>query len=280
MLRSLQDLENYAIRATDGDIGHLRDIFFDDRAWVVRYLVVETGSWLASRKVLISPLSVGEPDWDERVLPVQITQEQVRNSPDIDTEKPVSRQYEMRYLGYYGYPYYWGGAGLWGMGAYPSLMMTGYGGRVEGPGSEPEPGLDHLREQAQRHRDDDPHLRSGKAVLSYRIHAKDGEIGHVQGVLVDERTWAIRYLVVNTSNWWLGHLVLIAPQWIESVSWIDATVTVQLTRKSVQEAPLYDSTAVLNRQEEERIFGHYRRPGYWSDEMLGEADKQSAIEID
>lgn len=279
MLRSLQDLENYTIRATDGEIGQVRDLFFDDHSWVVRYLVVETGSWLSSRKVLISPLAIGKPDWNQRLLPVSITKEQVRNSPDIDTEKPVSRQHEMRYLGYYGYPYYWGGSGLWGMGAYPSLMLTGYGGRSSTPsGLEPEPGVANARQEAARHLDEDPHLRSAKAVMHYHIHAKDGDIGHVQGVLVDEQTWAIRYLVVNTSNWWLGHLVLIAPQWIEKVSWIDATVSVDLTRKSVQEAPLYDSAATLNRQEEERMYGHYKRPGYWSRETPSDADKHAAIQ--
>ena len=105
----------------------MKDFYFDDLAWVVRYLVVETGSWLSSRKVLISPIAIGHPDWAERVLPVSITKEQVKNSPDIDTDKPVSRQHEMQYLGYYGYPSYWGGAGLWGSGAYPGAMLTGVG---------------------------------------------------------------------------------------------------------------------------------------------------------
>jgi sporulation protein YlmC with PRC-barrel domain len=127
MLRSVQELEGYAVQATDGTIGHVKDFYVDDKTWVVRYLVVETGSWLSSRKVLISPISIGHPDWTERILPVSITKEQVKNSPDIDTDKPVSRQHEMQYLGYYGYPYYWGGAGLWGGGAYPGVMLTGVG---------------------------------------------------------------------------------------------------------------------------------------------------------
>jgi hypothetical protein len=119
MLRSMKDLENYAIRATDGIIGHVKDFYFDDGTWVVRYLVVETGSWLSSRKVLISPMAIGHPEWTGRVLPVSITKEQVKNSPDIDTDRPVSRQHERQYLEYYGYPFYWGGAGLWGAGVYP-----------------------------------------------------------------------------------------------------------------------------------------------------------------
>jgi hypothetical protein len=281
MLRSLQDLESCAIHASDGDIGRVKDFFFDDRAWVIRYLVIETGSWLSSRKVLISPMAIRDADWDGGRLSVSVTKEQVRNSPDVDTEQPVSRQHEMRYLGYYGYPYYWGGSGLWGTGLFPSMMMTGIGGPTTmDQDAALESRRNQLRREATQHQDDDPHLRSAKAVMDYHIHAKDGEIGHVQGILLDERTWAVRYLVVNTRNWWMGHQVLVAPQWIESVSYIDATVAVNLTRKSVQEAPLFDSTATLNREQEQQIYGHYGRTGYWTNEMLSEPDKHSAIDID
>ena len=134
MLRNVKDLEGCAIRATDGTIGHVTDLYFDDLTWAVRYLVVETGHWLASRKVLISPIAVGQPDWESRVLPVSITRSQVQLSPDIDTDKPVSRQHEMLYLGYYGYPYYWAGDGLWGQGSYPGVMMLGLGGVAIGCG--------------------------------------------------------------------------------------------------------------------------------------------------
>ena len=113
MLRTMKDFEDYAIHATDGVIGHVKDFYFDDEAWVILYFVVETGGWLSSRKVLISPIAISHPDWTDKVLPVSITKEQVKNSPDIDTDKPVSRQHEMRYLGYYDYSYYWGGVGLW-----------------------------------------------------------------------------------------------------------------------------------------------------------------------
>ena len=240
MLRSMNDLEGYAIRATDGTIGHVKDFYFDDQAWVIRYLVVDTGTWLSSRKVLISPIAIGRPDWAEQVLPVSITKEQVKNSPDVDTDKPVSRQHEIDYFGYYGYPFYWGGAGIWGGGLYPDMMMpdyagfesTSYGEDQEGEGAH-----------AAQHQHDDPHLRSCKAVMDYHIEATDGDIGHVQGMLVDEETWAIQYLIVNTSNWWLGHQVLIAPQWIKDVSWSDATVSLNLTRQAVKEAPLYNSAA-------------------------------------
>ena len=207
MLRSMKDLDGLAVEATDGAIDHVKDFYFDNSAWVVRYLVVETGSWLSSRKVLISPISMGHPDWGAKTLPVSITKEQVKNSPEIDTERPVPRQHETEYLGYYGYPLYWGGGGLWGAG--------------------------------------DPHLRSCQAVIRYHIHATDGDIGHAQGYLVDDETWAIRYVVVNTSDRWLGHEVNIAREWIKDVCWSDASITVDRTREAVKDALLDEPSGSL-----------------------------------
>jgi hypothetical protein len=238
MLRSNEELEKYVIGASDGPIGRIKDLYFDDQQWVVRYLVVDTDPWFAARKVLISPFSVGVPDDAAQVLPVSITKQQVKDSPDIDWEKPVSRQHEIQYLGYYGYPYYWGGAGLWGEGAYPGLMMTGIG---YGGGD-----IHDINAEATEHRNADPHLRSCEALEKYHVHASDGDIGHVQAFLIDEPSWAIRYVVVNTSNWWVGHAVLIAPESIQDVSWSQGKVTVNLTRAAVQEAPPYDPKVPLD----------------------------------
>jgi hypothetical protein len=272
MLRNLTDLENYKISATDGEIGHVKDFYFQDDAWVVRYFVVDAGTWLSSRKVLISPISVRHPDWVERTLSVSITKEQVRHSPDIDTDKPVSRQNEEQYLGYYGYPYYWNGVGMWGEGLYPYAMVPGYAGyaldRVER-----ERELEaYLRDERARHRNDDPHLRSCNAVTGYHIHATDGDIGHVSGFLVDDETWAIRYLVIDTSNWWVGHKVLIAPPWIKGVHWADKTVSVDLSRESIKNAPPYDSTVGWSRDQELSLYRHYGRSGYWANSLLLEAE--------
>jgi hypothetical protein len=269
MLRSVKDLEGYSVGATDGDIGHVKDFYFDDRAWVVRYLIVDAGAWLSSRKVLISPISIGRTDWADRVLHVSITKEQVRNSPDIDTEKPVSRQHEMQFSGYYEYPYYWGGSSYWGGGMYPNLMMPGYGGF----GSPQAIRMEEERAYTQAESDrSDPHLRSCRAVMKYHIHASDGDIGHVDGLLVDDETWAIRYLIVDTGNWWLGHKLLVAPQWIEAVSWDDSKVSVKMTRQAIKDAPAYDPTTRLERRDEADLYDHYGRPGYWSDDLVLETE--------
>jgi hypothetical protein len=267
MLRSVTDLEKYTIGAVDGTIGRVKDCYFDDEAWVIRYLVVQTGAWLVGREVLISPFSVGDPDETEKVLPVSITKDQVRNSPSIDSQKPVSRQHEVSYSAYYGYPYYWGGAGFWGDLAYPRAVMAG---GAAGLGASDTGRASYARE-TQRQTNEDQHLRSCEAVTSYHIHATDGDIGHVDGFLVDERTWAIQYLIVNTSNWWLGHQVLIAPAWFEEVSWVYSKVTTGLTRQEVKNAPTYDSQLALNRGDEESIYRHYQRQGYWHDKNGREA---------
>lgn len=256
MLRNVKDLRGYAILATDGVIGEVDDLYFDDEDWAIRYLVVDTGTWLSGRKVLISPLAlaIGLPDWMGQQLPVSLTKAQVEGSPDIDTRKPVSRQHETAYFGYYGYPYYWEGAGLWGMGANPGgltdqLMF--------------EEAL-RTRRGAEPRSMEDCHLRSSRAVIGYHVHATDGDIGHVDDLLVDDHTWAIRYLVLNTSNWWIGHQVLVTPPWIEAVSWSDGTVSVDLTRQAVKDAPPYDPVAQFHRQLEQALHEHYGRPGYWT----------------
>jgi hypothetical protein len=123
------------------------------------------------------------------------------------------------------------------------------------------------REETGRREHYDSHLRSCNAVMKYHIRATDGDIGHVHSLLVDDETWAIRYLIVATSNWWLGHHVLIAPQWIDDVSWFDCKVSVDLTRQSVKHAPPYDVAVALNREQEMGIHQHYKRAGYWTGEV-------------
>ena len=266
MLRQTKDLQELAIVAsggtTEGAIGDVKDLYFDDEAWVIRYLVVETGSWLSSRKVLVSPIAAGKPDWAAKLLPVSLTREQLKNSPDIDTEMPVTRQHETDYLDYYSYPYYWGGMGLWGGGGYPGMLMPGYAGYGSATATRAEADSAQARTEA-RQRDEDPHLRSCKEVVGYHIEASDGEIGHVQSLLVDEDSWAIRYLGVSTSNWWLGHDVLVAPQWIQRVSWAEQTVAVDLTREALKQAPRYDSAVPLSREMEIAVYKHYGRAAYW-----------------
>lgn len=252
MLRSANDLRGHAILATDGVIGTVDDLYFDDDDWAVRYLVVDTGGWLSGRKVLLSPHAIGHPDWLDRQVPVSLTKAQVAASPDIDTHKPVSRQSEADYYNYYGYAPYWNGTDLWGTGGYPAGVATNL-----------QTGQSMVSRRAATHAPCDSHLRSCRSVVGHHVHAKDGDIGHIDDMLVDDTSWAIRYAIVNTSNWWGGHRVLVAPLWIDNVDWVEAKVTVDLTREAIQSAPPYDAAAQLDRQQELAIHEHYHRRGYW-----------------
>lgn len=250
MLRNTQDLEKLALGATDGAIGEISDFYFDDAQWIIRYLIVDTGSWLSGRKVLISPMAVCKPDlWEERTLPISLTRDQIEASPDTDTDQPVSRQQERAVLSHYGYPWYWGGTGLWGGGLYPYIVVPGLVGFGTTPAPFGQPDVAD-RELAANSQQDDPHLRSCHEVVGYRVHASDGEVGHVQGFLVDENTWAVRFLIVSSGSWWHGHEVLIATDRIKTVEWSDNTVSVDMTRQALMDAPVYDPNVPFGRTDE------------------------------
>jgi hypothetical protein len=251
MLRNSTNLHGLSIHAKDGEIGTAEEFYFDDESWAVRYLVVDTGGWLGGRRVLISPISVRDVDWEARRLYVHLTKKQVEDSPDINTHQPVSRQHEAEYMGYYGYPSYWAGTSMWGPGYYPGGLFL--------PAETPA----ELKEDQIRRESADSHLRSSDAVQGYRIHAADGEIGHVHGFLVDDETWAIRYIEVATRNWWPGKKVLVSPAWIDRVSWLDSTFSTHLTKEAIKSAPEYDESSIVTRDYEERLHLHYGRPRYW-----------------
>jgi hypothetical protein len=258
MLRNVRKLQGFDVRATDGDIGHVDEFYFDDTRWTIRYLVVDTGGWLSGRKVLVSPYALGAADWRAERLHVNLTRQMIENSPDIDPERPVSRQQEIQYSGHYGWPYWWAGPGLWGPMAYPGLVPPA-----------PELLTDERDERAALttvEEEGDPHLRSTKEVMGYVIHALDGEIGHVGDFIVDDRSWEIRYLVVDTGGWWPGKKVLVPPEWIERVSWPDAAVEIDLHRETIKNGPEWDPDTPISRDFEDRLFGYYGRPRYWQRE--------------
>jgi hypothetical protein len=261
MLTNTTHLKNFAIRATDGELGTVAEFYFDDETWGIRYLVVDTGGWLGGRRVLISPVSVIRTDWQARQLDCQLTKKQVENSPDINTREPVSRQHEASYLGYYGYGNYWGGPCMWGPAFYPGNLAIP-------PAVDTKATADRLRMASV-----DSHLRSSDAVTGYYIDAADGEIGHLNGFVMDDEAWAIRYIEVATRNWWPGKKVLVSPAWIERVSWENSKVYVALTREAIQNGPAYDESLPITREYENRLYFHYGRPPYW----LQEAESRDAV---
>jgi hypothetical protein len=237
----------------DGAIGKVKEFYFDDQHWTIRYLVADTGDWLTDRQVLISPYALAAVNMEEKNIKIKLTKKQIEDSPTLDSDKPVSRQFEDAYYGFYGWPMYWGGPDMWG--AYPFLV------------NDPE----KLKLATQSENTWDPYLRSTADVTGSHIQAADGELGHVEDFLIDDETWAVRYLLIDTRNWWPGKKALISPKWIERVSWLEAKVFVNLARETIKQEPKFPADALLTRDLEARLHAHYQRQGYWVDES---ADKE------
>jgi uncharacterized protein YrrD len=228
MLHSAKELRGLAISATDGDLGTIDDLYFDDAQWTIRYLVVDTGGWLSGRNVLIPIHSLQGTDWADEVLQVNLSKQQIKDSPDVDTAKPVSRQHETDLHNHYGYPYYWVGPYLWGATVLPTLV------EAEPFGDMNRPRIKHEREHQ------DPHLRSSKEVAGYEVQATDDTVGHVEDFLFDDKDWSIQLIAIDTDHWWPDKSVLISPQRIQGISWSDRKVRVDLSRKEVEDSEEYD----------------------------------------
>jgi hypothetical protein len=252
MLMAGSALKGYGIEAKDGRIGTVKDVLFDDRTWRVRWLVVDAGTWLTGRKVLLHPSCVLKADYVSQTLPVILTKAQVEASPAIGQDRPVSQQMESSLYDYYGWDPVWGGS-IFGAGEMTQAFGAPYGAGLAL--REPAPGM-------ERHDDGDPHLRSIDAVTGYHIHAKDGFIGHAENFLVDGDSWDVRYLVVDTRNWWPGQHVLIAPAAITQVSWSERQIELDVSCDHVRESPPWDPADLVDRAYEERLHRHYSWPGY------------------
>lgn len=266
MLRSMNDLRGFIVTTSEGAIaGRVEQFYFDDEKWAVRYLVVETGGWMPRGQVLISPAAIGELNWMVRVVKLTLTREQIENGPDVDTDKPVSRQREEEVMEYYHWPLYWGGPLLWGASIYPAphmvpLPTAGHPDKAAAYDATEETGSEGSDAHEVK---GDTHLRSTKEVIGYYIEAADGPVGPVEDFLVEESSWAIRYVVVDTVNWWPGKKVLASSRWISRVGWAEAKVYLDLERAAIKNAPAYEPEMGLSREYEARLHRHYRRTPYW-----------------
>jgi sporulation protein YlmC with PRC-barrel domain len=248
MLRDLNKIKGYVLLAEDGEIGRCKDFLFDDRHWTVRYMVADTGKWIPGRKVLISPVSLGRPEWDTKRLPVRLTKEKIEKSPPITADEPVSRQFEKEWHDHYGWAMYWTGDDLWGSVPFPADVY-----RISHQKITPKKTTEPVKS----------HLRSASEVEGYRIHASDGDVGHVDNFIMDDESWKIRYLVVDIQNWLPGRKVLVDPRWIKSVDWASSKVTLDVTRAKIEQSPRYDASAPVNRAYELQLYDYYGRPKYW-----------------
>ena len=219
MLKNINDIYGTKLAATDGNIGNVKDFYFDDVSWIIRYLIVDTGSWLPGRQVLLAPHAFDGFGSDGQVLAVHLTKEQIENSPSIESHRPVTRQHEKDYYRHYSWPAYWNSTGLWGVGGLPTLSPAP---EMNGTGKEEQESLD------------DVHLRSTRSITGYEIEATDGHFGTVAGFLVDHKSWAIADLIVETGHWYAGNQILISPRSVRSISYEGSKVSVDLTRDDIR----------------------------------------------
>jgi hypothetical protein len=257
MSTSLEKLHGSTVVGLDGDVGTIARFLLQLNPWVVRYIVIETGSWWAGKEVLISPWSIAPGSVAGERIALSLTREQVRNSPSYDPTEALTREHEDALLGYYGYPAYWGGPLLWG----PVPAAT--------PGAPPDPGLrtglpDSDAAAVELLDPPTADLADSQQVLGTHLHATDGDVGHVDDLLVESDTWQVRYLVIDTNNWWIGRHVLIAPEWIENFEWPDHKLRVAVDRAAIKGAPEYDPARILTRADELALYRHYRRGPYWT----------------
>ncbi len=239
MLRSAKSLHDYHVRASDGNVGRVKDFLFDSQEWVVHYAVVETGEWLRGRLVLLIPGVLGAPSTEGQVLPVELTREQVKDSPDIDAAKPVLRQHEMELFEYYGWSPYWGVS--------PEDSTAHVDSTDEQAGIAPGK----------------PTLCSMHVLTGYAIRATDGAVGHVEDFVLEDESWIVRYIVVNTRHWLSGNRVIVSPEWVEVIDWEARTISLSLSRGEVKNGPPYDPNQPVNRQYEVHLYDYYGRPKYW-----------------
>jgi hypothetical protein len=221
MLQNTKDLYGYKLAAPDGEVGQVKDFYFDDKKWAVRYVVADTGPWLTGRLVLLSPHAFGALRPLERTLRVKLDKKRIENSPSLESHRPVSRQYEEEYYRYYGWPAYWSGSGMWGVSGFP-MVPPSFG--------------DETGSRRQTLRPADKHLQSAQAVTGYHIQAVDGAVGHVSGFLVDAESWAIRQVAVETGHWYAGKEILISTGSVERISYDESKVFVSLTQAEIQQA--------------------------------------------
>ncbi|HWK43119.1 MAG TPA: PRC-barrel domain-containing protein [Stellaceae bacterium] len=252
MLSTVSSLTGYAIEATDGTLGTVSDFLFDDQSWKVRWLVVDTGTWLPGRKVLIHVSALGKADPLRQQLPVALTKQQVEDSPDILEHQPVSRRMQGQLYDYYGWDPYWGGNFL-GMGSIAGAVGDPAYGIPGAAVAEMAQGNDH---------EADPHLHSVDAVTGYHIHATDGSIGHVEGFLIEDENWTVGYLIVDTRNWLPGKHVLLSPYAVREIDWLDRQVKVDIPREKIKAGPPWDPVDLIDEAYARRLHSHYDWPDY------------------
>lgn len=258
MLRQIKELGTYRLHATDGDIGHLEQFYFDDRDWKIRYFVMDIGTWLHGKKVLMSPSAIVGVDAPTKTINAAFTKQQVQESDDVGMHKPEGLEQPHDYSLFVGWPPYYDGL---------SALNDSDRGPVPDRAPDPEKGKTSEHSMLQPY---DEHLRSSKMVSRYHVMALDGEIGQIKDGIVDDQTWAIEYVVSTVRNWRSSKKVLLPTEWILWVSAAESNVYVSLTRNNIATAPAFDPEKPVTRDLEIALHNHY-----WEDKLRSDSSRRS-----
>ena len=251
MLRSLREISGCVITAEDGEVGRCRDFLIDDRMWVVRYMVANTAKWLPGRKVLVAPDFLARPDWPAGRLPIRLTRDQVATCPELDERSPVPRLYEAWYREHHSMPYYWAANDMGG--ALSATWGT----------THPIPLPDRSVSPSPLPPENEIHLRSVHELAGFRVVARGGVAGRAADFLLDDETWALRYIVVEMRKLLLRREILVSPQWLDSVSYAPGEFQVGLTLEAIRGSRAYDASRPVDRAYEASLYDRYDRPYYW-----------------
>lgn len=268
MIRSLREIEGYAIHAVDGRIGKVYEFLFDTFQWAVRYVAVDLGGWISDRKVILSARAIEHAAPGE--LRVNASREKIRTGPDIDTIHKLDRSAEAELHDHYSWPYYWQQPTYYYQQDSNPIAGDPYTAPSWPAGASPEYATyahaspaDREKSRGARERPAEPMLRETRDVHGYHIHALDGDIGHVHDFAVEDETWKIRYVIVDTRNLLPAKHVALSPRWIQDVNWEDRHVYACQTKEKIRSAPAFDGRFPIPRAYEDALFEHYGSPKYW-----------------
>jgi sporulation protein YlmC with PRC-barrel domain len=252
MLRSLKELFGYDIQAADGEIGKVHDFYFDEAGWITRYLVVDTGPWFLGEKVLIAPDALGKPDWVAENFPVNMTRQRIQDSPSVDTALPISKQQQVKMHEYFRWPAYWTSTTPFHSSTLPIVARFN------------QKDMQHdavKKEVLARMSQEHDTLRSAKEVIGYTVSGTDDELGKVDDIILDDESWRLVYLVLDTSTGLMkGKKTLIAIPWINWISYRDREVRLELHKQIIDDSPSYDPDTLITRSYEEVLYDYHGRP--------------------
>lgn len=229
-----QDLKNYTIQASDGDIGSVSEFYFDEEHFYLRYLVVNTENFLFRNLVLVSPISFTNINFEEKIIKLKITKKELEDSPGLDSVDVISRKYEKDYNNHFAWPYYWSAENS-ASAIGPYGMPWGYYNQLgRAPRRTGEVNSDLVRNT------DDSNLRSSREVRSYSVKGiGNEEFGHIQGFILDPNTLALKFVIIDTIHFLPSKHVLLRPEWIEEISWESKTVEFSFSKELIKSAPSY-----------------------------------------